>query len=67
MMDNKGPMGSMADMMSKMMSGVKEVGMPMMEMMGKMMPQGLAMMLGQMPKEQRLEFVRNRLTAQGLL
>ena len=38
-------MANMADMMSKMMGGEGEMGMPSMDMMSRMMPQGLGMML----------------------
>ena len=48
----------MAGMMSKMMGGEAEPGMSMMGMMTKMMPQGLGMMLPQLPKEERLEFAK---------
>ncbi len=51
MMDNNNPMNTMAEMMSKMMGGTLGMGM---EMMTKMMPQGLSMMLGKLPKDQRL-------------
>jgi tRNA A37 threonylcarbamoyltransferase TsaD len=52
-------MGGMADMMSKMMGGSAKPGMPMMDMMSEMMPQGLSMMLSQLPKEQRVEFAKS--------
>ena len=48
----------MAEMMSRMMGGETEAGLPMMGMMSRMMPQGLAMMLPQLPKEERLEFAK---------
>ena len=59
MMGNKSDMGDMSgmmDMMSKMMDGNENMGMPMMQdMMSKMMPQGITMMLARLPKEQRTE------------
>lgn len=62
MTDKNGPMGNMADMMANMMGGNRamgpNMGMAMMDMMAKMMPQGLAMMLEKLPKDQRLEFAK---------
>ncbi len=51
-------MNSMMDMMSKMMGGAGQGGMPMMkDMMSSMMPQGLSMVLSGMDKQERLDFV----------
>ena len=50
-MGEGGPMGKGGPMGSG-------TGMPMMDMMSKMMPQGLAMMLPRLPKEQRLELAK---------
>ena len=62
MMGSKGPMDGMDDIMSKMMGQGGPMGdgggMPMMDMMSKMMPRGLAMMLDKLPKEQRVEFAK---------
>ena len=62
MTEQKDFMGGMAEMMSKMMGQAgpmaSEFGMPMMDMMSKMMPRGLAMMLGRLPKERRIEFAK---------
>ncbi len=63
MMGNNSDMGDMSgmmDMMSKMMGGDSNMGMPMMEeMMSKMVPQGITMMMSQLPKEQRIEAAEN--------
>jgi polyhydroxyalkanoate synthesis regulator phasin len=60
MMGNNNDMSGMMDMMSKMMDGNENMGMPMMQdMMSKMMPQGITMMLSRLPKEQRIEFAEN--------
>jgi hypothetical protein len=50
--------GGMMGMMSKMMGGGKETEMPMMpQMMTEMMPRCLKMMLPNVPKEKRVDFV----------
>ncbi len=55
--------GGMMGMMSKMMEGGKEGEMPMMpKMMMGMMPQCVKIMLPNMPKEKRLDFVLEMVT-----
>lgn len=55
--------GGMMGMMSKMMEGGKETETPMMpQMMMEMMPQCLKMMLPNVPKEKRIDFVLNMVT-----
>lgn len=50
--------GGMMGMMSEMMGGGQETETPMMpQMMMEMMPQCMKMMLPNMPKEKRIEFV----------
>jgi hypothetical protein len=54
--ENMGDMSGMMDMMSKMMNGKGDMGMPVMQdMMSKMMPQGITMMFSQLSKEQRVD------------
>jgi len=56
--------GGMMGMMSQMMSGGQGKGTPMMpRMMTQMMPQCLNMMLPGVPKEERVDFVLNMITA----
>jgi len=56
--------GGMMGMMSEMMGGGKETEMPMMpQMMMEMMPRCLGMMLPNMPKEKRVDFVLKMVTA----
>ena len=56
-MGEGGPMGKGGPMGPGGPMGSGE-GMPMMDMMAKMMPQGLTMMMGRLPKDQRLEFAK---------
>lgn len=57
MMDNNQNMGGMMDMMAQMMGGGSPHGTNMMkDMMEKMLPQGMTMILSQLSPEQRLEF-----------
>jgi hypothetical protein len=55
--------GGMMGMMSKMTSGGKEMEMPMMpQMMMEMMPRCLSVMLPNIPKEKRIEFILKMVT-----
>ena len=64
MMSGGGGEGGMMGMMSRMKEGGKEMEMPMMpQMMVKMMPQCLEIMLPNIPVEKRMDFVSNMVAA----